>query len=82
MPTTEKTRQVNDLIKKMKRQIRVNGYQHSATMHYLNNYGYQFDQTLAYLPFNFSNRFFFIIFISLSYNHCTNNETCDKVVYW
>ena len=36
----EKTRQVNDLIKKMKRQIRVNGYQHSATMHYLNNYGY------------------------------------------
>ena len=36
----EKSRQVNDLIKKMKRQIRVNGYQHSATMHYLNNYGY------------------------------------------
>lgn len=36
----EKTRQVNDLIKKMKRQVRVNGYQHSATMHYLNNYGY------------------------------------------
>ncbi len=36
----EKSRQVNDLIKKMKRQIRVNGSQHSATMHYLNNYGY------------------------------------------
>ena len=36
----EKSRQVNDLIKKMKRQIRINGYQHSATMHYLNNYGY------------------------------------------
>lgn len=36
----EKTRQVNDLIKKMKRQVRVNGYQHSATMHYINNYGY------------------------------------------
>ncbi len=36
----EKSRQVNDLIKKMKRQVRVNGYQHSATMHYLNNYGY------------------------------------------
>ena len=35
-----KTRQVNDLIKKMKRQIRVNGGQHSATMHYLTNYGY------------------------------------------
>lgn len=32
--------QVNDLIKKMKRQIRVNGGQHSATMHYLTNYGY------------------------------------------
>ncbi len=36
----EKSRQVNDLIKKMKRQVRINGYQHSATMHYLNNYGY------------------------------------------
>lgn len=36
----EKTRQVNDLIKKMKRQVRVNGGQHSATMHYISNYGY------------------------------------------
>ncbi len=36
----EKSRQVNDLIKKMKRQIHVNGRQHSATVHYLSNYGY------------------------------------------
>ena len=36
----EKSRQVNDLIKKMKRQVRVNGSQHTATMHYINNYGY------------------------------------------
>lgn len=36
----EKSRQVNDLIKKMKRQVRVNGSQHSATYHYINNYGY------------------------------------------
>lgn len=36
----EKTRQVNDLLKKMKRQIHVNGRQHSATVHYLTNYGY------------------------------------------
>ena len=36
----EKSRQVNDLIRKMKRQIRVNGSQHSATMHYISNYGY------------------------------------------
>ena len=36
----EKSRQVNDLLKKMKRQIHVNGRQHSATMHYLDNYGY------------------------------------------
>ncbi|MBQ3020741.1 MAG: Abi family protein [Bacilli bacterium] len=36
----EKFRQVNDLLKKMKRQIRVNGNQHSATKHYQNNYGY------------------------------------------
>ncbi len=36
----EKIRQVNDLIKKMKRQIRVNGGQHEATKHYINNYGY------------------------------------------
>lgn len=33
-------RQVNDLLKKMKRQIRVNGGQHSATLHYVSNYGY------------------------------------------
>lgn len=38
--SVDKTRQVNDLIKKMKRQIRVNGSQHSATMHYISNYGY------------------------------------------
>lgn len=36
----EKIRQVNDLLKKMKRQIRVNGGQHEATKHYINNYGY------------------------------------------
>lgn len=36
----EKYKQINDLLKKMKRQIRVNGSQHSATMHYLTNYGY------------------------------------------
>jgi len=36
----EKSRQVNDLIKKMKRQIRVNGAQHTATQHYVSNYGY------------------------------------------
>lgn len=36
----ERQRQVNDLIKKMKRQIRINGSQHSATMHYVSNYGY------------------------------------------
>ena len=35
-----KQKQINDLIKKMKRQIRVNGKQHSATSHYINNYGY------------------------------------------
>lgn len=37
---SEKSRQVNDLIKKMKRQIRINGSQHSATVHYINNYSY------------------------------------------
>ncbi len=36
----EKNRQIDDLIKKMKRQIRINGNQHSATRHYLTNYGY------------------------------------------
>ncbi len=35
-----KQRQVHDILNKMKRQIRVNGRQHSATMHYLDNYGY------------------------------------------
>lgn len=36
----QKARQVNDLIKKMKRQVRINGNQHSATRHYITNYGY------------------------------------------
>lgn len=36
----KKTRQVNDLLKKVKRQINVNGAQHSATKHYQSNYGY------------------------------------------
>lgn len=35
-----KQRQVNDLLHKMKRQVRVNGAQHSATAHYITNYGY------------------------------------------
>ena len=33
-------RQVNDVVSKMKRQIRVNGDKHTATMHYMNKYGY------------------------------------------
>lgn len=35
-----KTRQVKDIISKMKRQVRVNGEKHAATNHYINNYGY------------------------------------------
>lgn len=35
-----KSKQVKDLIKKMKRQVRVNAPQHSATKHYITNYGY------------------------------------------
>lgn len=35
-----KVRQVHDVLNKMKRQIRVNGRQHTATMHYIDNYGY------------------------------------------
>lgn len=38
--TKEKNRQINDVIRKLKRQIRINGYQHQATSHYINNYGY------------------------------------------
>ncbi len=36
----DKRKQVNDLLGKMKRQIKVNATQHSATSHYINNYGY------------------------------------------
>ncbi len=36
----EKQKQINDLLRKMKRQIRINGQQHTATQHYANNYGY------------------------------------------
>lgn len=35
-----KSRQVRDILDKTRRQIRVNGKQHTATMHYLSNYGY------------------------------------------
>ena len=35
-----KIRQVHDVLNKVRRQIRVNGKQHTATMHYINNYGY------------------------------------------
>ena len=35
-----KVRRVKDVIDKMKRQVRVNGTHHMATMHYMNNYGY------------------------------------------
>ena len=37
---SKRSKQVNDLLKKMHRQIRVNGKQHTATSHYINNYGY------------------------------------------
>ena len=33
-------KEINDLIRKMKRQISVNGKQHTATAHYIINYGY------------------------------------------
>lgn len=33
-------RRVNDVLNKMNRQIRVNAQNHSATYHYINNYGY------------------------------------------
>lgn len=35
-----KVRQVYDVLNKVKRQIRVNGNQHTATSHYITNYGY------------------------------------------
>ena len=35
-----KVRQVYDVLNKMKRQIRINGRQHTATSHYMDNYGY------------------------------------------
>ena len=36
----QKNRRVKDIIDKMKRQIRINGSHHMATIHYINNYGY------------------------------------------
>lgn len=39
-PAPDKQKQINDLLKKMKRQIRINGSQHTATQHYVSNYGY------------------------------------------
>lgn len=36
----KRKKQVDDLLRKMKRQIRVNGGQHQATLHYISKYGY------------------------------------------
>ncbi len=36
----KRTRQVNDLLRKVKRQISINGKEHAATRHYQSNYGY------------------------------------------
>ena len=40
--TNDKTklRQINDLVRKVKRQFRINGKNHMATSHYIENYGY------------------------------------------
>ena len=35
-----RSKQINDLLRKMKRQIRVNTKQHNATLHFSNNHGY------------------------------------------
>ena len=35
-----KQRQINDLVRKVKRQFRINGKNHMATNHYMENYGY------------------------------------------
>ena len=37
---TLRVRQVRDVLEKVKRQIRVNGRKHAATIHYITNYGY------------------------------------------
>lgn len=37
---SERNRQINDLLRKMKRQISINGRQHTATSHYMDNYGF------------------------------------------
>ena len=34
------TRQVHDVLNKVRRQIRINGSKHTATYHYINNYGF------------------------------------------
>ncbi len=36
----KRRRQINDLLKKMSRQIRINGIKHTATEHYLNHYDF------------------------------------------
>lgn len=36
----KRKKQIDDLLRKMKRQIRVNGEQHQATLHYTKKYGY------------------------------------------
>lgn len=37
---SKRKRQINDLLKKMSRQIRINGVKHTATEHYLTNYDF------------------------------------------
>ena len=40
LDVAENSKKILDVLNKVKRQIRVNGKQHSATMHYIINYGY------------------------------------------
>lgn len=39
-PDSLQSRQVYDVLDKVKRQIRINGHKHTATSHYIDNYGY------------------------------------------
>lgn len=75
-----KTRQVHDVLNKMRRQIKVNGRQHTATLHYISNYGYiPLWVLVKVLSFGIVSEFYTILKSddqsSIAENYGLNNET-------
>ena len=70
-----KIRQVRDVLEKVKRQIRVNGRKHTATIHYINNYGYiPLWILVKVLSFGLVSEFYYLTILSNYRNLCAHED--------